>query len=165
MEIFLTVCARGGSKGIPGKNIKLLNGKPLIYYTLKTAIQFRSLYSCDLGLSTDSEVIKGVAENYGLSTGYTRPARLATDTAGKIEVIRDLLLFEEMTRSKTYDYIVDLDITSPLRTVDDIRSALLKLEENPYAYNIFTVSPARRNPYFNMIELDKMGFVGLSRMR
>lgn len=161
MEILITVCARGGSKGIPGKNIKILSGKPLLYYTINTANQLCALYNCDLGLSTDSEEIKEIAKLYGLSTDYIRPAYLATDKAGKIGVIRDLLSFEEETCNKTYDYIIDLDVTSPLRTVDDIRNALLRLEEDADAYNIFSVSFARRNPYFNMIELEKSGYCRL----
>ena len=95
MEILITICARGGSKGIPGKNIKLLNGKPLIYYTVRAAKQFNSVYQTDIGLSTDSWAIKDIVEQYGLSTEYIRPANLATDNAGKIEVIRDLLNHEE----------------------------------------------------------------------
>ena len=161
MEILITICARGGSKGIPGKNIKLLNGEPLIYYTLGVAKQFSSVYHSDIGLSTDSWAIKDIVEQYGLSTEYIRPANLATDNAGKIEVIRDLLNHEEKAHRKTYDYIIDLDITSPLRTIEDIRSALIRLEGDSDAYNIFSVSHARRNPYFNMIELEKTGYCRL----
>jgi CMP-N-acetylneuraminic acid synthetase len=161
MEILITICARGGSKGIPGKNIKQLHGIPLIYYTINAATQFSSFYKCDIGLSTDNEEIKGVAELYGILTEYIRPANLATDHAGKIEVIHDLLNYEEKTHQKTYDFIIDLDITSPLRTIEDIRKSLLKLEENPDAYNIFSVSQARRNPYFNMIELENSGYCRL----
>lgn len=161
MEILITVCARGGSKGIPGKNIKILNGKPLIYFTIETANQFCSLYTCDLGLSTDSEEIRDVASRFGLPTSYIRPTDLATDTAGKVEVIRDLLHYEEKAHNKTYDYIIDLDITSPLRTVEDIQNALIRIEGDSDAYNIFSVSNARRNPYFNMIEVDKSGYCRL----
>jgi CMP-N,N'-diacetyllegionaminic acid synthase len=102
-----------------------------------------------------------VAEQYGLRTDYTRPEKLATDSAGKIDTIADLLEFEEGARKKKYDYILDLDVTSPLRTADDIFQAMESLQANPEALNIFSVSPARRNPYFNMVEKGPDGFLRL----
>ena len=84
MEILITICARGGSKGIPGKNIKIINEKPLIYYTLKTANAFKEKHKgkVDIVLSTDSQQIKEEVERQGLyiETDYTRPEALATST-------------------------------------------------------------------------------------
>ena len=157
-NILITICARGGSKGIPGKNIKPINGKPLIGYTIEIAQKFASKYSADIGLSTDSDEIKKVAETFGLKTTYTRSSELSSDSAGKLETIKDLLLFEENSKQKTYDYILDLDVTSPLRSMEDLELALSELQSNDEALNIFSVSPAHKNPYFNMVEKKENGF-------
>jgi CMP-N,N'-diacetyllegionaminic acid synthase len=167
MDILVTLCARGGSKGIPGKNIKIINGHPLVYYSLNMANEFREVQTnhVDIVLSTDSLDIKRVVEDLGLhiETDYIRPIDLATDTAGKLAVIKDVKRFMECKHEKKYDYVLDLDITSPLRTLNDLELALGLLEENKPAYNIFSVSEANRNPYFNMVEETKDGFYGLSK--
>ncbi|MGN6399592.1 MAG: acylneuraminate cytidylyltransferase family protein [Flavisolibacter sp.] len=166
MEILITVCARGGSKGIPGKNIKLINGRPLISYTLRTAQQFiKANGHSDLVLSTDDEQIKKVVDslNFDIDTSYTRPQHLATDKAGKIGVIKDVLLYAEKKNQKNYDVVLDLDVTSPLRNLSDLEKALEMLLEKPEAYNIFSVSPANRNPYFNMVEEKVDGYFALCK--
>lgn len=160
-NIFISICARGGSKGIPGKNIKSINGKPLISYTIESAKEFARKHSADLGLSTDSELIRNVAAEYGLLTSYVRPKLLATDTAGKIGAIHDLLEFHEKTFRKKYDFILDMDITSPLRTQEDLEKAFSELVDNKEALNIFSVNSAARNPYFNMVEESSDGYVKL----
>ena len=158
MNILITICARGGSKGIPGKNIRALNGKPLIAYTIEIAKNFAVKHYADIALSTDSDEIKNTAAIFGLSTPYKRPEKLATDTAGKADAIADALHFMENEHSKTYDIIIDLDVTSPLRNIDDIENAYAHLLQNNKALNIFSVSPAKRNPYFNMVEENADGF-------
>jgi CMP-N-acetylneuraminic acid synthetase len=160
-SILITICGRGGSKGIPGKNIRELNGKPLIAYTISTAKRFADIYNADIGLSTDSPDIKAAAEKFGLRTEYTRPAEMATDNAGKLQVIADLMAHHEKLRGKKYDLVIDLDITSPLRTSEDLSAAMKILEENPEAVNLFSVSKAHRNPYFNMVEQQEDGFYNL----
>lgn len=160
-EILITILARGGSKGIPGKNIKMLNGIPLIAYTIKLGKLFAEKYSVDISLSTDDDNIKKVAEQFGINTEYKRPLELATDKAGKIDAIKSLLLYEEKNKSKYYDFILDLDVTSPMRTIEDLENAFKMLQNIPEAYNIFSVSPANRNPYFNMVEKQSNGFVDL----
>ena len=161
MRLLITICARGGSKGIPGKNIKLLNGKPLIAYTIQTAQKFGQLYDADIALSTDDEQIKNVAADYGLLTSYSRPVELASDIAGKVETLADLLIFQEKSQNKLYDYILDMDVTSPLRTVEDLDEAFSMIRNDEEAYNIFSVNPANRNPYFNMVEQKENGYYGL----
>lgn len=162
MKILLTICGRGGSKGIPGKNFKELNGKPLIAYTIETACKFASVVSeVTIELSTDSQDILVAAATAGLSTDYRRADCLATDTAGKIDVIKDLLLYSERVYSTRYDYILDMDITSPMRNVDDLKSALEIIDSDEGAVNIFSVSPASRNPYFNMVEQKETGYYGV----
>ena len=91
MKILITICARGGSKGIPNKNIKEINGLPLIGYSIRTALEFANKYKADIGLSTDSKKIKEISKSLGLSTKYVRPVELASDEAGKIFAIKDIL--------------------------------------------------------------------------
>ena len=165
MNVLITICARGGSKGIPDKNIKEINGVPLIAYSILLAKQFQNTYKADIGLSTDSEKYKEVAAQYGLITEYTRPEKLATDGAGKIGVIRDLKDFEEKRNQKTYDYVIDLEVTSPLRNLDDIKNALDLLMANPQALIMVGVSPVTKNPYYNMWEKKEDNFWGLSKRR
>ncbi|UZH55523.1 acylneuraminate cytidylyltransferase family protein [Salinimicrobium tongyeongense] len=156
MNTLITVCARGGSKGIPGKNIKILNKKPLIYYSLKLADIYASENpGVQIYLSTDSDEIKQTVRACNLktvSTEYDRPAELATDNSGKIGVLNDVRLYAERENKIIYDYILDLDVTSPLRTIQDIQTAFGLLRSNKEAINIFSVNEANRNPYFNMVE-------------
>jgi CMP-N-acetylneuraminic acid synthetase len=166
MNILITICARGGSKGIPGKNIKILNGKPLIYYSLNTASKFADLFEgTDLVLSTDDESIKNQvgALGFEVDIDHTRPDFLASDTAGKIDAIEDVLKYSEEKNNKKYDFILDLDVTSPLRTLTDLENAFEILQNKPEAYNVFSVSPANRNPYFNMVEENENGYYSTSK--
>lgn len=166
-SILITICARGGSKGIPGKNIKLLDGKPLIYYTLKTADDFKSSvdFDVDIVLSTDSDSIKKVVNSlkFNINTEYDRPSYLASDTAGKLDAIEDVKSYMEKRTSKKYDYLLDLDVTAPLRNVEDLKKTLELLQSDNDALNIFSVSLANRNPYFNMVEENEQGYFSLSK--
>lgn len=162
MNILITICARGGSKGIPGKNIKKLNGRPLIDFSIQHAKDFAKLYkNSKLTISTDSIEIKDVASKYGLYSDYIRPKHLAGDTVGKMDVLHHVLNYEEELFGDKYDYLLDLDVTSPLRTVSDLKSAFKMLHENLEALNIFSVSKPNKNPYYNVVELKDDGFVKL----
>ena len=161
MNILITICARGGSKGIPGKNIKVINGKPLIGYSIDLTKKIQSKLNAKVALSTDDDLIKSTAKLFGISTDYLRPDYLATDAAGKIDTIRDLILYEESLIEGTYDFILDLDVTSPLRTMDDIEKSLKIMLAMPDAKNLFSVNQAARNPYFNMVEENANGFYSL----
>lgn len=161
MNLLITICARGGSKGIPGKNIRMIAGKPLIGYSIEVAREFSSRYNADITLSTDDETIKAVANTFGLSTSYQRPEDLASETAGKIATIAHLLEFEERTHNKQYDFVLDLDVTSPLRTITDLVEAFELIQKDNDALNLFSVNYANRNPYFNMVELKDKGYFGL----
>lgn len=169
MNILITICARGGSKGVPNKNIKDLVGLPLIYYTLNLITKLKSNFdfkNCDVVLSTDSKDIKEVVskfENLNLELNYTRPDYLATDQSGKLDAIVDVKNFMSVKNNKTYDYTLDLDVSSPLRTVKDILLAFEKLKNNTKAFNIFSVNLANKNPYFNMVEENKDGFCELCK--
>lgn len=159
MRILITICARGGSKGIPGKNIKLLNGKPLIGYSIDVAKQFQAKFAqTDIALSTDSYEIVQVAESCGLKSEYRRPAYLANDTIGKIDAIKDVLVYSEGGKGFKYDFILDLDVTSPLRDMTDLETAFDLLYSDINAINLFSVSEAGRSPYFNMVEQKENGY-------
>lgn len=161
MNILITICARGGSKGIPGKNIKILNNKPLIGYTIDIARQFKDKFeSVTIALSTDSDEIVKVAKECGLISNYVRPYYLANDSAGKIDAIKDVLLFKELKNSTKYDYILDLDVTSPLRNMEDLEKAFDILKNDVNAINLFSVSNPNRNPYFNVVEQKDNGYYG-----
>ncbi|MEM6376692.1 MAG: acylneuraminate cytidylyltransferase family protein [Bacteroidota bacterium] len=161
MNHLVTICARGGSKGIPGKNIRALNGIPLIGYSIKVAQEFATKFKADIALSTDSMEIKQIAAEFGLSTDYIRPNEFAHDKAGKIGAIDHVLAYSEKQHQKTYDFVLDLDVTSPLRNLADLEQALEQLQANQDAYNLFSVNPAARNPYFNMVEDTGDGYVQL----
>ena len=159
MNILITICARGGSKGIPGKNIKPLCGRPLIAYTIDTARQFAAQYpGTDIALSTDSDEIRHVAHTCGLDSDYTRPESLAGDTVGKIDAIADIVRYSETQYGKRYDYVLDMDVTSPLRNLADLNAAFDLLQADAQAVNLFSVSPAGRSPYFNMVERNENGY-------
>ncbi len=158
MNYLVTICARGGSKGIPGKNIKEVGGKPLIAYTIEAARRFAEAHGAEIVLSTDSDQIREVAERYGISTGYRRPSFLADDVCGKPDAIKDALRYAEEKSGRIFDYIIDLDVTSPIRTQEDIEGCLNLIEENPDTLTVFSVNPCARNPYFNQVEESADGF-------
>ena len=163
MNILITICARGGSKGIPGKNIRSINGIPLIGYTISHAKAFAAHYPCDIAVSTDDAEILKVAASFGIETDYVRPADLANDTAGKVPVIAALLQYQEDISNKTYDFVLDLDVSAPMRTTEDLLTGFRQLLQKPEAYNLFSVRKAHKNPYFNMVEEDKDGYFKLSK--
>ena len=161
----ITICARGGSKGVPDKNIKPLHGKSLIGYTIESAFQIQSVFDADIALSTDSEKILEVAKGFGLKEDYMRPRELAEDQTGKIDAISHVLQHYENKNYKRYQFIWDLDVSSPLRNLDDLLRAFEILQMNPEALNIFSVSHAEKNPYFNMVEKNSNGFSTLVKNR
>lgn len=121
MKILYLIPARGGSKGIPHKNIKLLHGKPLIQYSIEVARKFAA--DDDICISTDDLQIKAVAEGLGLKVPFLRPDYLASDTAGTSDVIIHALDFYSK-QGKEYDVVVLLQPTSPLRTVQNVKDCL-----------------------------------------
>lgn len=159
MNILITICARGGSKGIPGKNIKVLAGKPLIGYSIDVAKAFATKHEgTDIALSTDSEEIIKIAAECGLVSDYKRPDYLANDTCGKIDAIKNIVLHQEQTKGKKYDYVLDLDCTSPLRTLQDLEEAFAIINTDANAVNLFSVSEPARSPYFNQVEQKENGY-------
>lgn len=159
-DILCTICARGGSKGVKNKNIKLINGKPLIAYTIEQAKESK-LFD-HIVISTDSDTIANVAKEYGAEVFFKRSPEMASDTAGKLDVIRDAFVRSEEHYNKEYKYLIDLDATAPLRSVEDIINSF-KQFINDDNENLITAMPSRRSPYFNLVEVDKSGKVGLSK--
>ncbi len=149
----ITICARGGSMGVPGKNIRLLCGKPLIGWTIEQALA--SGVADEVFVSTDSEEIARVARSFGAQVPFLRPAELATSTAGKLPVIQHLVEWVE-AQSGAVSSIVDLDPTSPLRNITDIQTCFRMLDETTDV--VITGYLADKNPYFNMVELKANGF-------
>lgn len=158
MNIIITICARGGSKGIPGKNIKLVGGRPLLAYTAEVALKFANKYNCEVILSTDSSEILQVGKESGIKSDYKRPDYLANDTCGKPDAIKDAVIWAEKRNQKQYDFIIDLDVTSPIRTLEDIEKSVEMLRQNIDALTIFSVNPCARNPYFNMVQENNDGY-------
>ncbi len=146
-----TICARGGSKGVPKKNIRLLCGKPLIAHTIETALRCKDLDR--VVVSTDDPEIRDVALEYGAEAPFLRSAELATDQASKWPVLRHLIRTLEYREGYTCDIVVDLDPTAPLREVADIQACLRILVEER-ADVVITVCEASKNPYFNMVEYE-----------
>lgn len=163
MGVLITICARGGSKGIPGKNIRLLNDKPLIEYTIQVAKEFALRNKGKIAISTDSEEILAVVKNLGIDSEYVRPEFLATDHAGKVDAIRHLLTYEEKLSGHQYPFVLDLDVTSPLRTLKDLEEAYTLMKADKNALTLFSVNDAARNPYFNMVEEQENGYFNLSK--
>jgi len=159
-KVLCSICARGGSKGVKNKNIKHIHGKPLIAYTIEQA-KASKLFE-HIVISTDSDDIANISKEYGAEVFFKRSAEMASDTAGKLDVIRDAFLRSEEYYNEAYDYLIDLDATAPLRLVDDILNSFTQFLENNND-NLITAMPSRRSPYFNLIEVDKNGTVILSK--
>jgi len=155
-----TICARGGSKGVPGKNVRPLLGKPLIAHSVEQALASR-LFDL-VAVSSDSDEILAAAQQAGAGLCIPRPAHLATDTAAKLPVIRHAVLAAEAHAGGAFSTLVDLDATSPLRSIEDI-GAVVEIVEGVGVDNVITAMPARRSPYFNLVELRSDGSVDLSK--
>lgn len=150
-KILCVIPARSGSKGLPGKNIKRLLGKPLIAYTIEQAKD--SKYIDRIIVSTDSRKISKIAEQYGAEIPFIRPKRLATDRSSGIDVLLHAIDWMEKKEKYNFDILVLLHITAPLRNAKDIDNSIELLFKKD-ADNIFSVTESHRNPYFNMVEID-----------
>lgn len=158
-QYLCTICARGGSKGLPGKNIKPLLGKPLIAHTVERALE-TGLFS-HVAVSSDCLEILNAAKSAGADLIIERPKEMASDNAGKIPAIHHALCMAEKMTGKTFDIQVDLDTTSPLRWVEDILGAI-ELQEETKCSNVITGSVAHNSPYFSLVEMNADGFVDLA---
>ena len=158
MKPLVIIPARGGSKGIPHKNIKLLGGKPLICRAIDNARAVAP--DSDICVSTDDSEIIQVVEDYGLKVPFIRPTELAADNSGTYEVLLHALSFYQQ-QGRTYDTIILLQPTSPFRRDEDISEAL-KLY-SPDVDMVVSVTEARANPYYTCFETDSDGFLHVSK--
>ena len=152
MSVLCVICARGGSVGIKNKALVKFNNKPLIFHTINQALKIKAF--SEIVVSTDSLRIQKVAKFYGAKSWFLRPKKFSTSNSSKLSAVRHALIESERYFNKKFEICVDLDLTSPLRNVDDIKNALKKFKTGKYN-NIFSVSKAKKNPYFNMVEKKK----------
>lgn len=159
MKTIATICARGGSVGVPRKNIRLLHGKPLITHTIEQAL------ACDLidevYVSTDDDEIADVARHAGALVPLLRPAHLATSEAGKLPVIQHMADWVNANAGPV-GRVIDLDATSPLRNAQDIVDCIALLDDDTDV--VITGYEAEKNPYFNMVERQPNGNIGLVKV-
>lgn len=163
-KILAVICARGGSTGVPGKNIMPIAEKPLIGWSVERGLAEPRI--TDLVISTDDQKIADVAAGFGAKIPFLRPAELATSAAGKFGVWKHALTACEDLYKTRYDYFLDIDCTTPLLDARDLKNFLDSFFEESAAREIdgmFTVSASHRNPYFNLVEEDAEGLLHLSK--
>ncbi len=160
MNILCTICARANSKGLKNKNFKILNNKPLISHTIELAKKIN--FFSKIVLSSDSEKIYKINNKYNLDYIIKRSKNLSGDKVGKVKVIQDALKKTEKKFNVKFDYIFDLDVTSILRNKSDIIRSFKKIRTEK-ANNLVSVTEAKKNPYFNMIEYSKYKKFHLSK--
>ena len=160
MNVLFTICGRAGSKGFKNKNLKMFLGVPLVYYSIAAIALYIEKNSkgndFDIVLNTDSSELIGLVlrQSEVPVEVIHRDAALGGDEVSKIAIIKDCLVKMEERKGRDYDLIVDLDITSPLRTLSDIENAIKRKAFRSDTDVVFSVTKARRNPYFNMVKED-----------
>ncbi len=154
MTTLCVISARGGSRGLPDKNIRPMLGKPLIVWSIEQALVTPEIDR--VVVSTDSEDIAAVARAAGAEIPFLRPAHLATPEAGKFDAFKHALSACEAYYGEEYEFYLDLDCTNPLRDVSDISACIAQYRKRRHqgVDGVFTICPARKNPYFNLLELD-----------
>ena len=158
MTPLIIIPARGGSKGIPHKNIKLLNGKPLICYSIDVARQITA--DSNICVTSDDEAIISIVEQYGLKVPFVRPAELATDTASSNDVLVHALNYYESI-GRSVEVIILLQPTSPFRKASFIEEAIELY--HPDLDMVVSVKEASANPYYNCFEENQNGLLSLSK--
>jgi len=156
-QVLALIPARGSSKGVPRKNIRLLAGKPLIAYSIEVARSSRLI--THVIVSTDNDEIAAVAHQYGAEVPFMRPVELAQDDSPEWLVWQHALRFIEAEQGLP-DVFVCVSPTSPLRTVEDVDVCIRELLTSD-ADLVLAVKPADRNPYFNLVVLDEAGYAQL----
>lgn len=161
MKILYLIPARGGSKGVPGKNMKELDGKPLIAYSIDMAKRMMSEGNA-ICVSTDSSEISEFAKSLGVEPPFLRPAALATDTAGTYEVILHAINFYE-TQGISFDSVMLLQPTSPFREEWHIIEVIDLMNSQSELEMVVSVRESKDNPYFNLFEENSEGYLRLSK--
>ena len=160
--ILAAVCARGGSKGVPGKALRVIGGRSLIAHAIECAL------NCSIVdrvvVSTEDHEIAEEASRFGAEVPFIRPLELATDDSPKWDVFRHLVEWMEDNESVSVDILVDLDAGVPLRQPADVEACVKLLDEKPADVAV-TAFASHRNPYFNMVELAENGLVKIVKGR
>jgi CMP-N-acetylneuraminic acid synthetase len=159
MKPICFIGARGGSKGVPRKNIRILAGKPLIAYTIEAARKSKIFSS--IVVSTEDKKVANIAKKYGADIPFVRPKKLATDTAS----MNDVLLHgiqKLQSLGYTFDTIVVRDCTVPFIRINDIKGSISLLKNNKCDI-VCGVYKQHHNPYFNMMEPNSKGFLHFSK--
>jgi CMP-N-acetylneuraminic acid synthetase len=156
LNYIVLICARGGSKGIPKKNEKLLGGIPLIGWSILCAKKLKNI--AQVIVSTDSKDIADLSIKYGAKVPFIRPSSLAKDNSPEWLVWRHAV--DYLDSLYDYDGLIVIPPTAPLRSVDDIKNCIEKFENSDFDI-IITVSEANRSPFFNMVKIDKDGNTSL----
>ena len=154
------ICARGGSKGVPKKNIKLLGGKPLICWSIEVARQCS--YIDRIVVSTDDPDIAAIAKEHGAEVPFIRPAQLAEDDSPEWLVWQHAIRKLEEIENFTSDYLTVLPPTSPFRSIEDVNKSIELIDEENIDI-VISVTHSNRNPYFNMVEVGDDGLAYLSK--
>lgn len=165
MKILCVISARGGSQGVPGKNVRPMLGRPLIARAIDCARAAPEIEFVDV--STDSPQIADVARTAGARVAFMRPEHLARSDSGKFQVWQHALDACEQAYGQRYDLYVDLDCTNPLIETSDVSASIARFRglraEGRAVDAVFTVAAARRNPYFNLVEPDASGALRMSK--
>ena len=157
MRIICVICMRAGSVQIKNKNLTILNKKPLMSYTIKSAIDSK-LFD-NIVVSSDSTKIQKISKKFGAEVIFSRSKKLSTNFVPKLSVIKDAVMKSEKHYKKKYDYVFDLDVTAPCRDSNDIKKAFKKFKKSKKDM-LVSVTKSRKNPYFNMLEV-KNGIISL----
>lgn len=160
MTTIATICARGGSKGLPGKNLRPLAGKPLIVHSIAFALAHPAIHA--VYVSTDDDAIARVAREAGATVPYLRPADLARDDTPKLPVIEHLVAYLE-AQGRAISRVVDLQPTSPLRHPEDLDGCLALADAPDAPGLVLTAFDSGFNPYFNLVERQPDGTVSISK--
>lgn len=155
MNFVACIFARGGSKGLPGKNIRDFVGRPLISWAIEQALAVESVN--EVYVSTDSIEIATVAQEYGAIVPFIRPEELALDNSSEWKAWQHMLMYFFNRDGKFPDALLSVPATTPLRSAVDIRLCL-EIFEPGVTDAVITVTDAHRNPYFNMVTIDAQGF-------
>ena len=162
MKLLFTICARAGSKGAKGKNVRLFCGKPIVDYTLKIYqryVEAHPEHEVLLAVNTDSEELLDQVKQSEIPFQYVcRKEELAGDAAAKGDIIKDTLIQTEAAQGCQFDIVVDLDITSPLRMLADVEGPIAQVMEHASCNFAYSVTDSRRSPYFNMVSKKENGF-------
>lgn len=158
MKTVAFIFARGGSKGLPGKNIRFIGGKPMIAWAIEQAFVVDRIEG--VIVSTDSDEIATISREYGAEVPFIRPAHLATDSSPEVLSWRHGLEYLKETTGSMPEVMVSLPATAPLRSITDINNCLDEYEKN-LSDVVITVSDSHRSPYFNMVRQNSDGTYGL----